>query len=89
MQGLTVIIFSTDPQYWRSQSRRIATSRTGVDGAYHLRSLPPGDYQILAVDDVETGEWYDPAYLQKALETSTRVSLGEGEQKTLDLKGPS
>ena len=41
-------------------------SRTDAAGAFRLRGLPPGDYFIVAVDDVEQGEWFDPAYLEQA-----------------------
>jgi protocatechuate 3,4-dioxygenase beta subunit len=83
--GLTVIAFSTDPQYWRPQSREIQVSRTDQNGAYRLRNLPPGDYQIAVVDDVEQGEWYDPSYLQELLRSARPVTLDEGDRKTLDL----
>jgi hypothetical protein len=87
--GLTVIAFSSDRQYWRAQSRRIQAARTDAGGAFRLRSLPPGDYLLVAVADVEQGEWFDPAYLDQARTAATRATLGEGEKKTMDLRGPS
>lgn len=86
--GVTVIAFATEPQYWRAQSRRIATSRTGQTGAYRIRGLPAGDYYVVAVDDVEQGEWFDPAYLDSAKDKATRVRLDDGDNKTLDVRGP-
>jgi hypothetical protein len=87
--AVTVIAFSTDPQYWRAQSRRISTSRTGVTGAYRIRGLPAGDYYVLASEDVEQGEWFDPAYLDSVKGQATHVKLDDGETKTIDLRGPS
>src|SRR5262249_52027456 len=87
--GVTVIAFSTESQYWRAQSRRISTSRTGQTGEYRIRGLPAGDYYVMAVDDVEQGEWFDPAYLDSVKDKATRVTLNEGDKKTLDLRGPS
>lgn len=87
--GVTVIAFGTDPQLWRAQSRRIAVARTGQSGAYRIRALPPGDYYMIAVDDVEQGEWFDPAYLDSVKDKATRVTLNEGDKKTQDLRGPS
>jgi Carboxypeptidase regulatory-like domain len=87
--GLTVIAFATEPQYWRAQSRRISTSRTGASGTFRIRALPAGDYYVLAVDDVEQGEWFDPAYLDSVKGKATRVTLNEGDKKTQDLRGPS
>jgi hypothetical protein len=87
--GVTVIAFATEAQYWRAQSRRIAISRTGQSGAYRIRGLPPGDYYVIAVDDVEQGEWFDPAYLDTVKDKATRVTVNEGDKKTLDLRGPA
>lgn len=87
--ALTVIAFSADPQHWRAQSRRIAAVRTDSSGAFHVRNLPPGDYLLAAVDDVQQGEWFDPAYLEQIRADAKRISLSEGDKKTQDLRGPS
>jgi hypothetical protein len=83
--AITVIVFSSDQQYWRSQSRRIQAARTDATGAYRFRGLPAGDYLILAVDDVEQGEWFDPAYLEQLRPRAKPMTISEGEKKTLDL----
>lgn len=87
--ALTVIVFAAEQQYWRPQSRRINAARTDQSGTYRFRNLPPGDYLMVAVDDVDQGEWFDPAYLEKIRQDATRVSISEGEKKTQDLKGQS
>jgi hypothetical protein len=33
------------------------------------------------VDDIETGEWFDPSVLQRLLPTTIAVTVGEGEHK--------
>ena len=86
--ALTVIVFSAEQQYWRPQSRRINAARTDQSGTYRFRNLPPGDYLMVAVDDVEQGEWFDPAYLEKVRPGATRLSISEGEKKTQDLTSP-
>jgi hypothetical protein len=85
--AMTVIAFSTDPQFWRAQSRRIATSHTGDTGAYRIHGLPAGDYYLLVTDNVEQGEWFDPAYLDSVKDKATHVTLQDGDNKTLDLRG--
>ena len=87
--GLTVIAFSSDEQYWRPSLAEIQAVRTDQSGAFMLRNLPAGDYDLAVVDDVEQGEWYDPSYLQQLRPGGKRISLSEGEKKTQDLKGPS
>ena len=67
----------------------IQAVRTDAAGAFRLRSLPPGDYLVVVSDDVEQGEWFDPAYLEQARTGAKHVSIAEGEKKTIDLKGPS
>ena len=86
--ALTVIAFSSDPQYWRAQSRFIQASRTDQNGVFHFRALPPGDYFVLVTDEVEQGEWFDPSYLEQAKQGAQHMSLTEGEKKTLDLSAP-
>src|SRR5262245_44545068 len=54
----TIIVFASDKQYWLPQSRRIVSARPDTTGRFTVRGLPPGDYRISAVTDVETGEWF-------------------------------
>ena len=50
------------------------------------KALPPGDYLMAAVTDVEPGEWFDPEFLQQLRAASARVTLNEGDKKTQDLR---
>jgi hypothetical protein len=68
------------------QARRIQSSRPGTDGKFTFRNLPPGDYRLTAVTDVEPGEWFDPAFLEQLLNASIPVILREGEKKVQDIK---
>lgn len=85
--GATVIAFPADSKEWSPQSRRIQSARADQNGVYRIAALPPGEYLLVAVDDVEQGEWFDPAYLEEVKAGATRVTLAEGEQKTQDVKG--
>jgi hypothetical protein len=82
----TVVAFSTDPANWRPQSRYIGVGRPDANSQFRIRGLPAGDYMVVALDDVESGEWYDPAVLDAARRSATRVSLGDGDTKTLELR---
>lgn len=81
-----IIAFTTDRTMWGPQSRRIASIRPSADGRYTFRAIPPGEYFVAAVDDVEQDEWFDPAFLQALVEASIKVTIAEGEQKTQDLR---
>jgi hypothetical protein len=80
--GYTVIAFSTDPANWRAQSRTIQAAQPDQNGAFRFRGLPPGSYFLVAVDDVEQGEWFDPVFLEEAQEAAVRVTLTEGNVTT-------
>ena len=82
----TVIRFSQDSARWNYMSRFLRTARPSQDGRYSLRGLPPDDYFIVAVKDIETGQWHDPEFLESVRAAARRISLGEGERTTQDLK---
>ncbi len=82
----TIILYPSNNQYWAPQSRRIASARPGTDGRFSFGSIPPGEYRITAVTDVEPGEWYDPAFLSQLLPVSIPVAVAEGEKKVQDIR---
>ena len=88
-EGLTVIAFPQDDRLWQPQSRQILTARTDATGGYRFAMLPAGDYFVVAVDDVEQGEWFDPAFLEQVRDAAVKLTIGDGEQRTQDLKAPS
>jgi hypothetical protein len=81
-----VIAFAADRQFWGRSARRVRAMRPGVDGHYAMADLPPGDYLISAVMDIDQNDWEDPAFLEKLVPSATKISIGEGEKKTLNLK---
>jgi uncharacterized protein (DUF2141 family) len=82
----TIIVFPSDSRYWMPQARRIGSTRPGTDGRFSFRGLPPGDYRLTAVTDVEPGEWYDPAFLSQMGSASIPIALSEGEKKVQDIR---
>lgn len=82
----TAIIFPVDQTMWLPQARRIQGVRASADGAYALRNLPPGAYFVAAADDLEPDEWFDPVVLQRLVPGATKITIGEGEQKTLEIR---
>ena len=85
---VAVIAFPADERLWSPQSRQIVTARTDRTGAYKLSSIPAGDYLVVAVDDVEQGEWFDPTFLEQIRSHAAKVRIDEGQQQTQDLKAP-
>jgi hypothetical protein len=91
----SVIVFPVDPAGWvdtGSQPRRIKTSRTGKDGSFTIGPLPPGDYNVVAIEDSAPRSWQDPAYLDAIARSATTVRIGEGDSRAVTLtstKGPA
>jgi hypothetical protein len=77
-----ILVFSTDRRQWTPGSRRVRTTRPGTDGAFVVKELPPGDYYLAALPDLETGEWNDPALLESLVKSSATVTLREGQTTT-------
>jgi hypothetical protein len=58
------------------------------DGRYTLRGLPPEDYFVAVVKEIEPGRLADPEYLESLRDQAVRITIGEAETKALDLKSP-
>ena len=85
---VAVIAFPPDERLWFPQSRQIVSTRTDRAGAYTLSSIPAGEYLVVAVDDVEQGEWFDPVFLDQIRGRAIKIKIEEGEQHAQDLKAP-
>jgi len=81
-----IIVFSGDRAFWTPQSRRIQGIRPGQDGKYTVRNLPAGEYILVAVADVEQGEWFDPSFLQRVTPSGMRLTIADGEKRVQDLQ---
>jgi len=83
----TLVVFPADNKYWTgTASRRFQTVRPSTDGRFTIRGLPPGDYRIGTVIDLEPGAGSDPAFLQQLEATALRMTLQPGEKKQQDIR---
>jgi hypothetical protein len=82
----TLVVFPADSRYWNGSARRIQTIRPGTDGRYTSRNLPPGDYKIGTVLEIEPGAASDPAFLQQLESSALRVTIAAGEKKVQDIR---
>jgi hypothetical protein len=78
-----VIVFSEDRTLWTTQSRFVASARADQQGQIRVLGLPPGRYLAAAVDYLENGEERDPELLARLESAAQRVTLAEGETKSL------
>jgi hypothetical protein len=80
-----VIAFSSDRTTWGPGARRVRAVRPGADGHYSMQDLPPGEYLLSIVTDIDPEDWQNPAVLDRLVPTSVKVAIGEGEKKVQDL----
>jgi hypothetical protein len=57
-----------------------------MDGSFRLDALPPADYRAVAVDVLPWHAWTDVAVLARLWSSATRFRLGEGEERTVNLR---
>jgi hypothetical protein len=60
--------------------------RLSSDGHYRIVGLPPGEYYVTALIDFEPIQLSDPVFLESLIPAAAKVTLGESEQKPLNLK---
>jgi hypothetical protein len=82
----TILAFPADMSLWRPQARQITTTRPDQNGKFQIRGLPPGDYYLAAIDPLQQGEWFEPAFLEQQASDASRLSLAEGATRTQDLR---
>lgn len=51
-----------------------------------VSALPPGEYYVVAVDDIYADDVRDPAVLDELKSRAVRVTLGEGSVMQVDLR---
>ncbi len=81
----TVVAFAADTAKWGYQTRFVRSARPDQQGRFAIRALPPGDYLVVALEYVETGQELDPEQLERWKTMGTRVALREGESRALTL----
>ena len=87
IKDYTVVVFADDSQLWNlPMTRWVSGTRPDQEGRFRIRNMPPGTYNIIAVDYVEAGAWGDPELLERLKARARRVTLSEGGTERLDLK---
>jgi hypothetical protein len=82
----SIVVAPSDPRFWRPGSRRVMVTRPDTAGRYLFRSLPPGDYMLAAVTDIEVGGQFDPEFLKTLSGNSVRINIMEGGKVTQDVR---
>jgi len=77
----TIVLFPAEAALRVPESRRTRAVRPSSDGTFAISHLPAGDYLVTVLDDVDEGEWVDPAFLERIAPAAIRIAIADGEQK--------
>jgi hypothetical protein len=64
---------------------RHKTFTTDESGRFQFRGLPPGEYRLLAWEDVDPGAWFSTSFLSSYEGTAVQLRLTEGDRRALDV----
>ena len=90
--GATAIVlaFPVDPKLWSGYGespRNLKTALTSRTGAYTFEHLPPGEYNVIAIDPAEAEDWQDPARLEALAGEAAKLTIAASDtSKTLYLR---
>jgi hypothetical protein len=85
-----VLVFPVDRDRWTgygSTPRHVKSVATKQTGVYTFEHLPPGDYNVVAIEAAEADGWQDPARLEQLSNVAERLTVAASDSlKTLDLR---
>lgn len=81
--GVWVILVPDEAR--RSSRRLYKSTSTDQYGRFELRGIAPGDYKLFSWEEVESEAWEDPDFLKDFEKQGEKISLQEGDQKTVNV----
>jgi hypothetical protein len=82
---IPVLVFSVNRDLWAAPSRFLYEARSGKDGSFEVRRLPPGEYFVIALATV-ADDWQDPERLESFVPFATRVTVDDGQTPPVALR---
>jgi hypothetical protein len=70
----------------RSMVETISRTRSSPDGRFRFTGLPPGDYFVAALTEIDQRDLGDTSFLEQISASALRITLTDGEKKTQDLR---
>jgi hypothetical protein len=83
--NLHIVAFIVDPARWSAGSSRVRAVRVGTDARFRLTDLPGGEYYVIALTDVSPADLADSEFLQSLVSRAMKVTIADGQQRSLDL----
>jgi hypothetical protein len=78
-----VVLFTEERDWWYPRSPVVMTARSDTSGRFTIARLPDGNYLIAALETFPAGAEQDADTLATLVPRTTRVTLGEGETRTI------
>jgi protocatechuate 3,4-dioxygenase beta subunit len=82
----TVVVFPDQLPEGAMPGRYTRAVRADQQGRFETRGLPPGNYLAAAVESLEQGAHWDPAFRAQVEPTAKRFRLTEGQTATIELQ---
>ena len=82
----TVAIFPEAAREGMVNARYVRVARPDQQGRFETRGLPPGDYFAVAVESLEQGGQWDPAFRKQVEPAAKRFRLTEGLSSNIELQ---
>ncbi len=84
-----VLAFPVDTKQWLgygSSPRTLKSALTTRSGVFTFDHLPPGDYNVVAIDAADMDGWQDPKTLEQLARLATKLTVtAGGTAQALDL----
>jgi hypothetical protein len=80
-----IVVLAADPQLRTAGSRRVQMTRPATDGVFSIKDLPPGDYLLVALADIDPEEWRQPESLAAFAPRGVKVKIVEGAETAQNL----
>jgi len=84
-----VIAFPAEPAQWTDyglRPERIRTALTSNAGEFRFRTIPAGDYLVIAVPESQVDDWKRPGFFERARLVAATVTIGWGDRASIDVR---
>ena len=83
----SIVVITTDRSHWLPGSRRIRSVTPATNGSFGIAGLPPGEYAMAAIEDLDAVDLYDQVFLSQLIASAAyKFTLADGEKKHQDLR---
>lgn len=87
VRDFTVVVFPDDRSLQELPSERyVRWVRSGQDGRYRVEGLPPGEYLVVAGEELADPRTVGPDAFEDLRARAAAVAIGDGERKVVPLK---